>query len=249
MVMPLDEARTAAKQRHHSQLAAGLYEAVRAIMRQQRETPVIIVHHLNNSRSQRILWLLEELALPYEITAYTRDLTTNLAPPALKAVHSLGKSPVIADNGRIVTESGAITDYIIRRHGGGRFAPVPGSDAHETYLEWLHFAEGSAMTPFLLALYTARLGDAAAPLQPRIQEQIGAHVGYFSAALGSNDWLVENTLSGADVMMSFIAEIAVAQGLGAHFANLPAYVKRLQSRPAWQAAKAKTEPYNFDVKA
>ncbi|KAB7646130.1 glutathione S-transferase family protein [Polymorphobacter fuscus] len=209
---------------------------------------MITVHHLNNSRSQRILWLLEELAVPYQIKAYTRDLTTNLAPPELKAIHPLGKSPVIDDDGRVVTESGAITDYVIRRHGGGRMAPAPGSDAHETYLEWLHFAEGSAMTPFLLALYTARLGDAAAPLQPRIQDQIGAHVAYFSQSLGSNDWLVENTLSGADVMMSFVAEIAAAQGLGAHFPNIPAYVTRLQARPAWQAAAAKTEPYNFTAR-
>ncbi len=210
---------------------------------------MITVHHLNNSRSQRILWLLEELELPYVIKAYTRDLTTNLAPPELKAIHPLGKSPVIEDDGRIVTESGAITDYIIRRHGHGRLAPTPGTDAHETYLEWLHFAEGSAMTPFLLALYTARLGEAGAPLQPRIQEQIGAHVAYLSQSLGSNDWLVENTLSGADVMMSFIAEIASAQGLGAQFPNLLAYVERLQARPAWQAAAAKTEPYNFMMKS
>ncbi len=209
---------------------------------------MITVHHLNNSRSQRVLWLLEELALPYEIKAYSRDAVTNLAPPELKAVHPLGKSPVITDDGRTIIESGAITDYIIRRHGGGRLAPAPGSDAHEAYLQWLHFAEGSAMTPFLLALYTARLGEAAAPLTPRIQEQIGAHVAYFAGALGSNDWLVENTLSGADIMMSFIAEIATAQGLGALFPNVAAYTARLQARPAWQAAMAKTEPYNFTIK-
>lgn len=209
---------------------------------------MITVHHLNNSRSQRIVWLLEELELPFEIKHYARDAVTSLAPPELKAVHPLGKSPIIEDNGRIVTESGAITDYIIRRHGGGRMAPAPGTDAHETYLEWLHFAEGSAMTPFLLALYTARLGDAAAPLQPRIQEQIGSHVAYVSQCLGSNDWLVENTLSGADIMMSFIAEIATAQGLGAHFPNLAAYARRLQARPAWQAAMAKTEPYHYTIK-
>ena len=209
---------------------------------------MIIVHHLNNSRSQRILWLLEELEVPHEIKHYTRDAVTNLAPPELKAVHPLGKSPVITDGDNVIIESGAITDYIIRRHGGGRLAPTPGSDAHEAYLEWLHFAEGSAMTPFLLALYTARLGDAATPLQPRIQEQIGAHVAHFSTMLGDNDWLVGNRLSGADIMMSFIAEIAVAQGLGAQFPNLAAYVKRLQGRPAWQAAMAKTEPYNFTLK-
>ena len=210
---------------------------------------MITVHHLNNSRSQRVLWLLEELALPYDIKAYSRDAVTNLAPPELKAVHPLGKSPVITDGGRTIIESGAITDYIIRRHGDGRLAPAPGSDAHEDYLQWLHFAEGSAMTPFLLALYTARLGEAAAPLTPRIQEQIGAHVAYLSGALGSNDWLIENTLSGADIMMSFIAEIATAQGLGAHFPKVAAYTARLQARPAWQAAMAKTEPYNFTIKS
>ncbi len=209
---------------------------------------MITVHHLNHSRSQRIVWLLEELALPYAIKHYARDKVTNLAPPALKAVHPLGKSPVLTDGRRVVAESGAITDYIIRRHGGGRLAPAPGSDAHETYLEWLHFAEGSAMTPFLLAMYTARLGDAAAPLRPRIEEQIGAHVAYFSAQLGGNDWLVENTLSGADIMMSFIAEIASARSMGADFPNILAYAKRLQARPAWQAAMAKTEPYNYTIK-
>jgi glutathione S-transferase len=209
---------------------------------------MITVHHLNNSRSQRIVWLLEELGLLYAIKHYSRDAVTNLGPPELRALHPIGKSPVIDDDGRVVTESGAITDYLIRRHGGGRLAPAPGTDAHETYLEWLHFAEGSAMTPFLLALYTARLGEAAAPIMPRIEEQIGAHVGYFSAMLGDNDWLVENTLSGADIMMSFIAEIATAQGLGAHFPNVAAYAKRLQARPAWQAAMAKTEPYRFIIK-
>lgn len=206
---------------------------------------MIIVHHLNNSRSQRILWLLEELGTPYQIKHYNRDAVTNLAPPELKSVHPLGKSPVIEADGKIFFESGAITDWIIRKHGGGRMMPAPGSDAHEDYLMWLHFAEGSAMTPFLLALYTARLGEAAAPLAPRIQEQIGAHVAYFSQCLGDNDWLVNNELSGADIMMSFIAEIATAQGLGAHFPNLAAYTKRLQSRPAWIKAAEQTEPYNF----
>jgi glutathione S-transferase len=210
---------------------------------------MLTVHHLNNSRSQRIVWLLEELGLAYEIKHYARDAVTSLAPPELKAIHPLGKSPMLTDDGRTIIESGAITDYIIRHHGNGRLAPTPGTDAHEAYLQWLHFAEGSAMTPFLLALYTSRLGDAAAPLRPRIEEQIGAHVAYFSAQLGENDWLVENTLSGADIMMSFIAEIAMAQGLGAHFPNIADYAKRLQARPSWQAAMAKTEPYNYTIKA
>jgi glutathione S-transferase len=206
---------------------------------------MIIVHHLNNSRSQRILWLLEELGLEYQIKHYARDAVTNLAPPELKAVHPLGKSPVVEEDGQIIFESAAITDWIIRKHGAGRLAPQPGTPAPEDYLMWLHFAEGSAMIPFLLALYTARLGDAAAPLGPRIQEQIGSHVAYFAQCLGDNDWLVNNELSGADIMMSFIAEIAAMQGLGAHFPNVLAYAKRLQARPAWQAAAAKTEPYSF----
>ena len=209
---------------------------------------MITVHHLNNSRSQRILWLLEELGVPYDIKAYTRDLTTNLAPPELKAAHPLGKSPLIQDGSLTLGESGAITDYLIRTYGEGRFQPAPGTPEHETYLEWLHFAEGSAMLPFLLALYTSRLGDAAEPLKPRIQEQIGAHVAHFSNELGTSDWLVGNALSGADFMMSFVAEIAVAQGMGAHFPAILAYVKRLQARPAWQAVKNKTAPYNFTLK-
>ena len=210
---------------------------------------MITVHHLNNSRSQRILWLLEELGTPYAITAYTRDLTTNLAPPELKHAHPLGKSPLIEDGDLKLGESGAITDYLIRHYGGGRLQPAPGTPLHETYLEWLHFAEGSAMLPFLLALYTGRLGDAAEPLRPRIQEQIGSYVGFFSSELGGNDWLVGNTLTGADFMMSFVAEIAVAQGMAAAFPNLLAYVKRLQARPAWLAAAAKTAPYSFTLAA
>jgi glutathione S-transferase len=210
---------------------------------------MIIVHHLNNSRSQRILWLLEELGTPYEIKAYSRDAETNLAPPELKAVHPLGKSPVVEDAGRIIFESGAITDYILRTHGHGRMLPQQGTAAHEDYLMWLHFAEGSAMTPFLLGLYTSRLGEAAAPLAPRIAEQVGSHVAYLSQRLGENDWLIENRLTGADIMMSFIAEIAAMQGLGAHFPNVLAYAKRIQARPAWKAAAAKTEPYNFMLPA
>lgn len=206
---------------------------------------MIIVHHLNNSRSQRILWLLEELGLAYAIRHYARDAVTNLAPPELKAVHPLGKSPVLEDDGQIVFESGAITDWILRRHGGGRLMPAPGTPAHEAYLMWLHFAEGSAMLPFLLGLYTGRLGEAAAPLAPRIQEQVAAHVGYLSQSLGDADWLVENRLTGADIMMSFVAEIAAVQGLGQAFPNVLAYARRIQARPAWLAAAEKTEPYSF----
>lgn len=208
---------------------------------------MITVHHLNNSRSQRILWLCEELGAGYDIKFYQRDAVTNLAPPELKAVHPLGKSPVIEDGDLKVAESGAIVDYLIRTHGGGTLAPISGTAAHETYLEWLHFAEGSAMLPFMLKLYTGRLGDAGAPLQPRIDEQIASHLDFVDAALGDDDWLVGNTLSGADVMMSFVVEIAAMQGKAADRPRLLAYARRIQARPAWRAALARGGPYAFTL--
>lgn len=118
---------------------------------------MIVVHHLNDSRSQRVLWLLEELELPCEIARYQRDAETRLAPPELKAVHPLGKSPVITDGGTTVIESGAIIDYLIRRHGGGRLQPDASSTDYDTYVQWMHYAEGSAMLPLMLNLYVSRL--------------------------------------------------------------------------------------------
>ncbi len=208
---------------------------------------MIIIHHLNDSRSQRILWLCEELGVGYDIKFYQRDLTTSLAPAALNAVHPLGKSPVIEDGDVTVAESGAIVDYLIRHHGDGAFAPAPGSKLHETYLEWLHFAEGSAMLPFMLKLYSGRLGAAAAPLQPRIDSQIGSHLAFFDSALGDNAWLVGNALSGADIMMSFVAEIAATSDAAPAFPRLVDYAYRIQARPAWQAAIARGGPYRLTL--
>ena len=204
---------------------------------------MITVHHLNDSRSQRILWLCEELGTGYDIKFYQRDATTSLAPPDLKAIHPLGKSPVIEDGEIKVAESGAIVDYLIRAHGNGALAPAPGTTLHEAYLEWLHFAEGSAMLPFMLKLYTGRLGNAAAPLAPRIDEQVASHLAYFDAELGDSDWLVGNSLSGADIMMSFIAELAAMRGPIADYPRLLAYARRIQARPAWRAALARGGPY------
>ncbi|HEY8004034.1 MAG TPA: glutathione S-transferase, partial [Phenylobacterium sp.] len=151
---------------------------------------MLVVHHLNDSRSQRILWLLEELGAPYEIKPYQRDATTRLAPPELKAVHPLGKSPVVTDDGRTIAESGAIVDYIVRRYGGGRLAPAPGAPDFEKYNEWLHYAEGSAMLPLMLNMYVMRLGEAGAGLHPRIQSEMANHLGYVDAALAGKDWLL-----------------------------------------------------------
>jgi glutathione S-transferase len=206
---------------------------------------MIVVHHLNDSRSQRILWLLEELGTPYEIKNYQRDATTRLAPPELVAVHPLGKSPVITDGGRTINESGAIIDYIIRHHGGGRLAPRPGTDDHETYLQWLHYAEGSAMLPLMLNMYVARLGENGAGLHPRIASEMANHLGYVNGALADRDWLVDNTFSGADIQMSFVGEVCRAMGQADAHPNITSWVERFQARPAYIAALEKGGPYNL----
>ena len=203
----------------------------------------LIVHHLNNSRSQRILWLLEEIGAPYDIKQYQRDAMTNLAPPELAAVHPLGKSPMLEDDGRVIIESAAIIEYLCERHGGGHLVPARGTDDHISHLEWLHFAEGSAMTPILLQLYTSRLGDAAAPLQPRITQQLGAHFAYMEDRIGANGCFIGDQLSAADIMLSFPAEIAVMQGMGDRHPKLAAFVAASHARPAWQRAREKGGAY------
>ena len=201
----------------------------------------LIVHHLNNSRSQRVLWLLEELGLPYELRTYQRDAVTNLAPPELKAVHPLGKSPLLEDGGEVIQESGAIVQYLIDTYGNGRFAPAP-VDALR-HLQLMHFAEGSAMVPILLQLYTSRLGEAAAPLQPRIQEQLASHFAYLEGELRPSGHFVGDGWTGADVMLSFPVEVAVMQGHGASFPKLSAFVAAMHARPAWQRARQKGGAY------
>lgn len=205
---------------------------------------MIVVHHLNDSRSQRILWLLEELGAPYEIKRHQRDAQTRLAPPELKAIHPLGKSPVITDGERVVHESGAIIDYIIRRHGGGRLAPALGSEAYETYLQWLHYAEGSAMLPLLLLMYVSRLGEAGQPLHPRIESEIANHMGYVEGALEGREWL-QGELSAADIQMSFVGEVLGAFNRLDGYPNIKTWVKRFQARPAYRTALEKGGAYSF----
>ena len=205
----------------------------------------LIVHHLNNSRSQRILWLLEEIGVPYEIKHHQRDAVTNLAPPELLAIHPLGKSPMLEDNGRVIIESGAITEYLCERHGGERFLPARGTDDHIRHLELLHFAEGSAMTPVLLQLYTSRLGEAAAPLQPRISEQLESHFAFMESQINASGHFIGDSLSAADIMLSFPAEIALMQGHGATKPKLAAFVAAMHARPQWKVALEKGGPYNF----
>ena len=204
---------------------------------------MLIVHHLNESRSQRVLWLMEELGLDYEIRYYKRDATTRLAPPELKAVHPLGKSPVLTDGDRTVIESGAIVDYLIRRHGGGRLQPAVDTPAYDAYQQWLHYAEGSAMLPLMLKLYVGRLGEAGAPLAPRIESEIANHIGFVNKSLEARQWLVDDTFSGADIQMSFVGE--ALRGARAAFPDIDAWVKRFQSRPAYRKALERGGPYSM----
>jgi glutathione S-transferase len=205
---------------------------------------MITVHHLNNSRSQRVLWLLEELGVPYTIQHYQRDAVTSLAPPELKAIHPLGKSPVVSVYGEVLAESGMIVDVLARRAGSDLAVDVASAD-WPAYQHWIHFAEGSAMLPFLLGLYTSRLGEAAAPLAPRIQSEVMNHMAYMEQSLAGRDWLVAGRLTCADIMMSFVGEIAVGQGMGALLPNVAAYVARIHARPAWQRALEKGGPYRY----
>jgi glutathione S-transferase len=203
------------------------------------------VHHLNNSRSQQILWLLEELGLPYELVKYQRNPQTNLAPDELKNVHRLGKSPVIEDDGRVVIESGAIIEYIVRRHAKGRMAPAESSDEWPRYLQLMHYGEGSAMLPVMLKLYTSRLGDAGKPLEPRITSEIENHFGYLESELGSQPYFMGKELSAVDVHLSFPIQTAkLLHGLG-KFPALAGFLERSYARPAYKRAIERGGAYAF----
>jgi glutathione S-transferase len=197
---------------------------------------MIVVHHLNESRSQRILWLLEELDLPYEVRPYFREQHTNMAPPELRAVHPLGKSPVISDRGKVIAESGAIIDYIIRRHGDGRLEPDRSSDAYDDYVHWLHYAEGSAVVPFIVMPIANAYGRLSTPLRKRVAVELDLHMTYINASLDNRDYLLGDELTGADVQMSFVGELAGARADRSVYPNVEAWVRRLQARPAYQAA-------------
>jgi len=206
---------------------------------------MITVHHLNNSRSMRILWLLEELGIPYEIVKYERNAETRLAPAALKTVHPLGKAPVIEDDGRILAESGAIMEYVLRKYGKGRLVPPEASQAYFDHLYWLHFAEGSAMLPLLLALYTGRLGEAAAPLQPRITGETANMLGHMEAGLKGKPYFIGPELDAADIQLMFVAEAADARDLLKDYPNLKAFLDRCKARPAFKRAVDKGGPFSL----
>jgi len=201
---------------------------------------MIEVHHLNESRSRRITWLLEELGLDYTVHVYKRDPKTRLAPPELEKIHPLGKAPVIRDGDEVVFESGAIIEYLIRKHGNGRLAPAQDTHAFNQYLQFLHYAEGSAMLPLMLKLYTGRLGEGAAPLQPRIESEMKRHLGFLDKSLEGHDYFVGNELTGADVQLSFAVQMAVKFCGDDAYPNLTAFVKRIEALPAYRRAIEKS---------
>jgi glutathione S-transferase len=220
---------------------------------------MITVHHLNNSRSQRILWLLEELALPYEIKRYERNRQTMLAPPELRAVHPLGKSPVITDGALTIAETGAIVEYVLGTYGEGRMLPAAGTPERLKYTYWLHAAEGSVMPPMVMKLVVSRVPKAPMPffmrpiarsIAARLQSgftdpNIARQVAHMDAALAETGWFAGPDITGADVMMSFPAEAALARGGGAVPGHVRAFVDRIHARPAWQRALEKGGPYEL----
>jgi glutathione S-transferase len=210
---------------------------------------MLTLHHLNDSRSQRILWLLEELGAPYELKCHQRDATTRLAPPELETVHPLGKSPVITDGDLTIPESGAIVDYIIRHYGqaNGKPAmmPAPDSADYEIYNYWLHYAEGSAMLPLMLHLYVSRLKEAGAPLHPRIDSEMATHLGFVDDALKGRDFFIGNSLTGADIQMSFVGDLAKVFDKLAPYPNLARWLSQMHARPAFQRSIEKGGAYRF----
>jgi len=222
---------------------------------------MITVHHLNNSRSQRVLWLLEELELPYEIVHYQRDPKTMLAPPELRKVHPLGKSPVVTtDEGLVLAESGAIIETVIERYGQGRLAPVTGSEQALRYRYWLHYAEGSAMPPLLLKLIFDKIENAKMPffIKPIakgiagkakagfVSPNIRTHLDFMEGELGRSDWFAGTEFTGADIQMSFPVEAARARGgLDESRPRLMAWLARIHARPAYQRALERGGPYGL----
>lgn len=194
---------------------------------------MITLHHLNKSRSKRIIWLLEELNVDYQIVPYQRDNLTFLAPPELKGIHPLGKSPVIEDDGLIIAESGAITEYLIEKYGQGKFIPTRGTVEHVEYLQWLHFAESSAILPLLLAMFVAKDGAKMNFIADYAAIETEKVLSYFNLCLKNKNYLVNNELTGADIMMSFIAEIVKNNQQLDKYPHIEKYLTQLATHPAF----------------
>ena len=209
---------------------------------------MLTVHHLNNSRSQRVLWLLEELGLDYEIRHYQRDPVTNLAPAELKAIHPLGKSPVITDGDKVIAETGAIVEYLIRNHSEGSMIPSPHTEAFDLYTQFMHASEGSVMLPLLLSLYVGLLGEAGTPLHPKITEEIRKQIDYIEYHLIGHDWFAGDDISGADIMMIFPLEACKARGRLKGYDSCLEFVEKVHKRPAYLRALERGGNYDYGPK-
>jgi glutathione S-transferase len=219
---------------------------------------MIVVHHLNNSRSQRVLWLLEELGLPYEVKRYERNAQTMLAPPELLAIHPLGKSPVITDGDKTIAETGAIVEYVIETYGQGRLIPAAGTAERLRYTYWLHYAEGSAMTPLLLKLvFTALPARAPGLLKGLVKAvaakaqsgfvdpQLKTHIDYWDAELAKAAWFAGPDFTAADIMMSFPLEAGAARAGAGSRPRVQAFLDRIHARPAYRQALERGGPYDY----
>lgn len=219
---------------------------------------MITVHHLNASRSQRVLWLLEELEVPYEIVRYERDPKTLLAPKSLEAIHPLGKSPVIVDDGKTIAESGAILEYLVEKYGNGRLAPKPNTQEAIDYRYFMHYAEGSLMPFLLLQLVFHKVATNAPlfvrPIAGQISKQVGnlfvtpnlkRHLAFIAAHLAKQPWFAGSELTAADIQMSYPVEAAVtrAKSFGGAAPSLASFVERCHARPAFQRALERGGPY------
>jgi glutathione S-transferase len=222
---------------------------------------MVTVHHLNNSRSQRVLWLLEELGVPYEVRRYERDPKTMLAPPELLAVHPLGKSPVITDGDLTIAESGAIIEHLIETYGGGRLIPPAGTTERRRYVYWLHYAEGSAMPPLLLKLVFDRVASTPVPwpvsaIARRIAAgaqsgfigpQITRHLDFMESEIANRPWFAGAEFTAADVQMSFPLEAAAQRGgLNSSRPKLMSFLERIHEREAYKRALERGGPYDFN---
>jgi len=221
---------------------------------------IIVVHHLNNSRSQRVLWALEELGVPYQVKRYERDLKTNLAPASLKKIHPLGKSPVITDGDITVAESGAIIEYLAQTYGQDNFIPEPKSEAYRQYLYWLHFSEGTLMPQLLLKIIFEKIVNSPMPFFVKpiakaiVKKVMKGYVGpnlisnfeFIENHLKSNEWFAGDLISGADIQMSFPLEAWVSKNTdNQNYPEIAAYVKRFQARTAYQKALKLGGSYDY----
>jgi glutathione S-transferase len=206
---------------------------------------MLTVHHLNDSRSQKIVWLLEEVGLPYDIVHHERDRATLMGPPALKALHPIGKAPVLDDDGRLMIESGAITDYILSRHGKGRLMPDPAGPDWMPYLEWSHIAIAAGMNPIMIKVYARAFGLAGEPIDQAADAELDRILRHIDTTIATGPWLLGDLFTAADIQLSFVPELARSLGSIKGYPNVTAWLTRCHERPGFRASIIRGGRYGF----